>query len=98
MSICGTIMTMADIRLEAQAGRLGAVMIAVLVEGHRGKEYRLPTEHEKSCADQATSQLRDLFADIPFGLPQEPLPGKEALGFRVPVLATCLIRAVSLPG
>jgi len=26
-----------------------------------------------------------LFADIPFGLPQEPLPGKEALGFRVPL-------------
>ena len=31
-------------------------------------------------------QLQTLYADIPFGLPNvEPLPSKEALGFRVPL-------------
>ena len=30
-------------------------------------------------------QLKALYADIPFGLPEEPLPSKEALGFRVPL-------------
>ena len=29
--------------------------------------------------------LQALYADIPFGLPEEPLPSKEALGFRVPL-------------
>ena len=39
---CGTIMMMEDIRLEGQAGRLGTVMTAVVVDGEHGKEYRLP--------------------------------------------------------
>jgi len=43
---CGTIMTMEDIRLEGKAGRLGAVNTAVVVDGQRGKEYRMPTDHE----------------------------------------------------
>ena len=34
---CGMIMTMEDIRLEGRAGRLGAVMTAVVVEGQKGK-------------------------------------------------------------
>ena len=44
---CRAIMTMEDIRLEGRAGRLGTVMTAVVVDGPRGKEYRLPTEHER---------------------------------------------------
>ncbi len=43
---CGTIMTMEDIRLEGRAGRLGAVMTAVVVDGPNGKEYRLPAAEE----------------------------------------------------
>ena len=45
---CGAIMTMEDIRLEGRAGRLDATMTAVVVDGGRkkGKEYRLPTDHE----------------------------------------------------
>ena len=39
-------MTMSDIRYEGKAGRLGAVMTAVVVDGAKGKEYRLPTGHE----------------------------------------------------
>jgi adenine-specific DNA methylase len=43
---CPVIMTMEDIRLEGQAGRLGAVMTAVVVDGSNGKEYRLPVSEE----------------------------------------------------
>ena len=82
---CGTIMTMEDIRLEGRAGRLGAVMTAVVVDGQKGKEYRLPTDHERTVAEVSEEQLQALYADVPFGLPEEPLPSKEALGFRVPL-------------
>lgn len=82
---CPTIMTMEDIRLEGRAGRLGAVMTAVVVDGPNGKEYRLPTEHELRAAEVSRDELERLYADIPFGLPTEPLPSKEALGFRVPL-------------
>ena len=71
---CGIIMTMSDIRLEGQAGRLGAVMTAVVVDGVKGKEYRLPTEHEIEVAGVSEERLQALYADIPFGLPEEPTP------------------------
>ena len=70
---CGMIMTMEDIRLEGRAGRLDAVMTAVVVEGQKGKEYRLPTEHERAVAEVTEEELQDLYADIPFGLPDEPI-------------------------
>ena len=82
---CQTIMIMEDIRYEGRAGRLGAVMTAVVVDGPKGKEYRLPTDHERKAANVTEEQLQALYADIPFGLPEEPLPSKEALGFRVPL-------------
>src|SRR5579884_3178313 len=82
---CGTIIRMEDIRLEGVAGRLGAVMTAVVVDGPHGKEYRLPTDDEMQMAAAAEGVVADVFADIPFGLPEEPLPSKEALGFRVPL-------------
>lgn len=82
---CSTINTMEDIRLEGRAARLGAVMTAVVVDGHQGKEYRLPTEAELAAADVSEHELQALYADIPFGLPSERLAGKEALGFRVPL-------------
>jgi adenine-specific DNA methylase len=82
---CGTIMTMEDIRLEGKAGRLAAIMTAVVVDGQNGKEYRLPTEHEIHQAEVAKESLGEVFAQIPFGMPEEPLPSAEALGFRVPL-------------
>ena len=82
---CGVIVTMGDIRLEGQAGRLGALMTAVVVDGVKGKEYRLPTDHEIEVAQVSEERLQALYANIPFGLPEEPLPSKEALGFRVPL-------------
>jgi adenine-specific DNA methylase len=72
---CGAIMTSEDIRLEGRAGRMGRQMMAAVVDGPRGKEYRIPTDHEEKMAitiDQAIIDAR--FADIPFGLPSEPTP------------------------
>ena len=70
---CEIIMTMEDIRFEGRAGRLGAVMTAVVVEGQKGKEYRLPTEHERAVAGVSEEKLQDLYTEIPFGLPEEPI-------------------------
>ncbi len=72
---CRTIMTMEDIRLEGRSGRLNATMTAVVVDGGRkkGKEYRLPTDHELAMAEVTEEQLQTLYADIPFGLPEEPI-------------------------
>ncbi|QGU33787.1 DUF1156 domain-containing protein [Thermochromatium tepidum] len=71
---CGTIMTMEDLRLEGRAGRMGAVMTAVVVDGPEGKEYRRPTAHEIEMACSAESMLAGVFADMPFGLPDEQTP------------------------
>lgn len=82
---CGTIMTMEDIRLEGRADRLSETMTAVVVDGPNGKEYRLPTDHEREIAKISDEHIEALYADIPFGLPNEPLPNKKALGFRAPL-------------
>ena len=71
---CGAIMTMSDIRIEGRAGRLGAVMTAVVADGAKGKEYRLPTAHEIQAAEVSEERLQALYSDIPFGLPEEPTP------------------------
>ena len=70
---CGAIMTMADIRLEGRAGRLGAVLTAVVVDGRKGKEYRRPTDHERTVAAVTEEQLRAAYSKIPFGLPEEAI-------------------------
>ncbi len=81
---CGGISTMADLRNEGRAGRLSERMTAVVVDGQQGKEYRLPTEAELAAASVADEELRALFAEIPFGLPEEPTAAEKALGMRVP--------------
>ncbi len=82
---CSTIMTMEDLRSESLAGRTGTVLTAVVADGDTGKEYRRPIEEEIIMATEAEKELAQVYADIPFGLPIEPLPRKEALGFRVPL-------------
>ena len=72
--LCQAIMTMQDLRLDGRAGRLGAVLTAVVVDGPHGKEYRLPTELELQAACVAQAELDALYADVPFGLPDEPTP------------------------
>ena len=68
---CPTIMSMDDIRYEGRAGRLGAVMTAVVVDGVKSKEYRLPTEEELRVAEVSKEELDELYEQIPFGLPTE---------------------------
>jgi putative DNA methylase len=71
---CRTIITGEDIRLEGQAGRLGRVVTAVVVDGKDGKEYRPPSDAERVRAEQAAKELIGLFAGIPFGTLDEPIP------------------------
>ncbi len=71
---CSAIMTMEDIRLEGRAGRLGQAITAVAVNGPYGKEYRLPTEEERTAADVPGEDLKALYEQVPFGLPDEPTP------------------------
>jgi len=82
---CPAQMTMAELRIEGKADRMGTVMTAVVVDGTHGKEYRIPTEIERERAEAAADVLSEVFSEIPFGLPTEPLPTAEALGFRVPL-------------
>ena len=70
---CGAIATTKDIRAEGLAGRLGARLTAVVVDGQEGKEYRLPTEAEVDAARVDRSELDGLYAEIPFGLPNESI-------------------------
>ena len=72
--LCSAIMTMQDLRLDGRAGRLGAVLTAVVVDGPHGKEYRLPEARELQAARVEQAELDALYADIPFGLPEESTP------------------------
>ena len=76
---CGVTATMADLRAAGRAGRLGERLTAVVVDGQRGKEYRLPTEVELEAAEVSDDALASLFADVPHGLPDEPTP-KAGMG------------------
>ncbi|TVR84691.1 MAG: DUF1156 domain-containing protein, partial [Rhodospirillales bacterium] len=70
---CPTIMTTEDIRLEAQAGRLGERMMATIVDGPTGKEYRLPEKQEEQAAVIDAPELTSLFSQVPFGLPLDAI-------------------------
>jgi putative DNA methylase len=71
---CPAIMTMEDIRLEGQAGRLGATMTAVAIDGQDGKEFRCPTTEETTAAASAVDELERIFSGVPFGSLDEPIP------------------------
>lgn len=82
---CGTIIEMEAIRIEGRSGKIGVLNAAVVVDGRDGKEYRLPFEQEIKANEEAREALKEFFGKLPFGEPSEPLPKKEALGFRVPL-------------
>lgn len=71
---CQTIMKTEDIRQEGKDGNLGQRMTAVVVNGQNGKEYRLPTESEIEAAEQAENAVERIYAEIPFGELDEPVP------------------------
>jgi putative DNA methylase len=84
-------LTMDDLRRQGQQGLLGTQMTATVVEAstRNGKKtfkrYRLPTEEENKAAQVEIEDLEDVFSDIPFGIPDEPLPPIGTLGFRIPL-------------
>jgi putative DNA methylase len=84
-------LTMDDLRRQGQQGLLGTQMTAVIVEAKRPngkttyKRYRLPTEKELQAAVVEIEDIETAFADIPFGIPAEPLPPIGTLGFRIPL-------------
>ena len=81
---CHVITTMSDLRSAGQAGRLGARMTCVVVNGQQGKEYRLPTEKEIEAAPVASDKLHGFFKEIPHGVPSEPMASEDGLGMRIP--------------
>ena len=73
--VCCTVpsMKMEDIQYEGTNGRLGTVMTAVVVDGSAGKEYRLPSEVDLAAASAASEEIDQVYSDIPFGIPTEPI-------------------------
>ena len=67
-------MSREDLRIEGDAGRLGTVMTAIVVDGPGGKEYRLPTDVEIRLAREAEREIDGVFTEIPLGIPDEPVP------------------------
>lgn len=84
-------LTMEDLRRQGQQGLLGTQMTAVVVEAVKPgkkttfKKYRLPTDKELKAAEVEVEDLDEVFKDIPFGIPDEPLPPVGTLGFRIPL-------------
>ncbi len=71
---CGVIMSWDDLRIEGQAKRFGSTLLAVVVGGPDGKEYRLPLKSELPPAEEVERRKNDLFAELPFGLPLDNTP------------------------
>lgn len=84
-------LTMEDLRRQGRQGLLSAQMTAVVVEGSKSggkktiKRYRSPIEAEVKATEVEEEVLEQAFADIPYGVPDEPLPPIGTLGFRVPL-------------
>ena len=76
---CGAVTRMKELRAQGRSGRLGARMTAVVIDGQKGKEYRLPTEHDLAGAEVHAREVARVDAMIPFGLPDEPTP-KAGIG------------------
>ncbi|MBM4467700.1 MAG: DUF1156 domain-containing protein, partial [Chloroflexi bacterium] len=85
--VCGVNLTPAYIKECGYTGTLGAQLTAVVVDtGHR-KEYRLPTSDEFQVIIEAETALPAALEQMPYGLPNESLPGKErhrAVGSQLP--------------
>ena len=70
---CSGIATMKDLHAVGRACRMGERMTAVVVNGQRGKEYRLPTAAEVKAAHVLDSEIEAIFRKIPHGAISERL-------------------------
>ena len=66
-------------------GKLKAQMTAVVYKDEYGKEYRLPTPMETGATKIPKEALEAIANEIPYGIPDESMPGPETLGFRAPL-------------
>ncbi len=85
--VCGTVVPVETVRSEARRGTWGERMLAVvLAEEGEGKAYRPATDRDKAIFEGAKARLAELQAahtGEPSLVPEEPLPPKGTLGFRV---------------
>lgn len=87
---CGSGIDAATLRKEAQEGRMGERMVAVVLKHPRrqGKTYRVATEEDMEVfrAAEKALEVKRLQLMNEWGIdpvPDEPMPPKETLGFRV---------------
>jgi len=87
---CGSGLSDKEVRKQFQEGKAGERMIAVVLHHpeRQGKTYRLATEKDLEIFREAEKYLekkrQELFDKWGFDpVPDEPLPPKETLGFRV---------------
>ena len=66
-------------------GKLKAQMTTIVYQEERGREYRPPTQPEIDAAEISEEALGVIANQIPHGMPDEPMPGPETLGFRAPL-------------
>ena len=66
-------------------GKLQAQMTAVVYQAEYGKEYRLPTPAEIDAGEVSEKALEAIADEIPYGMPDEPMPGPQTLGFVIPL-------------
>jgi putative DNA methylase len=84
-------LTMEDLRRQGRQGLLSAQMTAVVVETTKPggkktvKRYRPSDGPELEAARVEEEVLHSTFIDIPYGVPDEPLPPIGTLGFRIPL-------------
>ena len=60
-------------------------MTAVVYQAEYGKEYRLPTQAEIDAAEVSEKALKAIADEIPYGMPDEPMPEPQTLGFVIPL-------------
>ncbi len=72
--ICQSIMGWDDLRNEGHSQRFGATLTAVALDKDGGKGFRVPTSDEINAEAESRKQLNDLFALVPFGIPDEKAP------------------------
>jgi putative DNA methylase len=85
--VCGTVVPVENVRSKAKQGNWGERMLAVVMaEGGEGKAYRPANDEDRAVFERARARLAELQASPTEELslvPDEPLPPKGTLGFRV---------------
>jgi putative DNA methylase len=77
---CGTLITKDYIKACGKSGQLKTQITAVSVEGKNGREYRPPTMKELESVQAAADIVSQVAAQVPYGLPIEPLPASDTSG------------------